>query len=211
MDFRPGRLSLLSASFISALFVGGCAVTLAQPYDEKLLTDTEAIFKKASSMIDDGIANSPKTDDERAAIPKPESHPAHASRVEGRYASLSTDADALILRALSKSEEVDRIGQKLQDQINDLVEKSLPSQCDDIEKELGLATTSLTTKNYIDLKCLIVRWKAQHSDPKLTKNTGILKSTNWELRRSTIFSATLAIQKAETSKKKQYSLIQQPI
>lgn len=153
-------------------------------------------------MIDDGIANSPKTDEDRAAIPKPESHSAHVSKFEGRYAALSTDADALILRALSKAEEVDWVGQKLQGQINNLVENSLPSQCDEIEKELGLATTSLTVKNYIDLKCLIVRWKAQHSDPKLTKDTGILKRTNWELRKSTIFSATLAIQKAETSKKK---------
>lgn len=202
MNFRLGRLSFVTASIVAALFVGGCAVTLVQPYDEKLLTDTEAVFKKASTMIDDGIANSPKTDDQRAAIQKPESHFAHVSKFEGRYAALSTDADALILRALSKAEEVDRIGQKLQGQINDLVENSLPSQCDDIEKELGLNTTSLTVKNYIDLKCLIVRWKAQHSDPTLTKGTGILKRTNWDLRKSTMFSATLAIQKAETSKKK---------
>lgn len=202
MNFRPGRLSFVAASIIAAWLVGGCAVTLVQPYDEKLLADTEAIFKKASSMIDDGIANSPRTDDERAAIPEPESHSAHVSKFESRYAALSTDADALILRALSQSEEVDRIGQELQGQISDLVEKSLPSQCDDIEKELGMATTSLTVKNYIDLKCLVVGWKAQHSDPKLTQDTGILKRTNWELRKSHIFSAILAIQKAESSKKK---------
>lgn len=202
MSFRPCRLSFVTASFVAALFVGGCAVTLVQPYDEKLLNDTEAIFKRASSIIDDGVSNSPKTDDQRAAIQKPESHSAHISQFQGRYAALSTDADALILRALSKAEEVDRIGQKLQGQINALVENSLPSQCDDIEKELGLASTSLAVKNYIDLKCLIVRWKAQHSDPTLTQGTGILKRTNWELRKSAIFSATLAIQKAEASKKK---------
>ncbi len=202
MNIRPVRLSFITVFILAALFEGGCAVTLVQPYDEKLLTDTEAIFKKASSMIDDGIANSPKTDEERSAIAKPENHLAHVSKFEGRYAALSTDADALILRALSKADEVDRIGQKLQGQINELVEKSLPLQCKDIEMELGLATTSLTVKNYIDLKCLIVRWKAQHSEPDLTRGTGILKRTNWELRKSTIFSATLAIQKAETSKKK---------
>ncbi|EPU3919142.1 hypothetical protein [Aeromonas hydrophila] len=202
MNFRLAHLLFATVYIVAALFVGGCAVTFVQPYDEKLLTDTEAIFKKASSMIDEGIANSPKTDNQRGAIKKPESHSAHVSKFEGRYAALSTDADALILRALSKAEEVDRIGQKLQGHINDLVENSLPSQCDDIEKELGLNTTSLTVKNYIDLKCLIVRWKAQHSDPTLTKGTGILKRTNWELRKSAIFSATLAIQKAETSKKK---------
>lgn len=202
MNIRPGRLSFVTASLLVALFVGGCAVTLVQPYDEKLLTDTEGIFKKASSMINDGITNSPKTDQDRSAIAKPESHLAHVSKFEDRYAALSTDADALILRALSKAEEVDPIGQKLQGKINDLVEKSLPTQCNDIKEELGLATTSLTVKNFIDLKCLIVHWKAQHSDADLTKHTGILKRTNWELRKSTIFSAILAIQKAEASKKK---------
>lgn len=202
MNFRFGLLSIVTVFFAPALFLGGCAVTLVQPYDEKLLTDTEAIFKKASSMIDDGIANSPKTDEERAAILKPESHSAHVSKFEGRYAALNTDADALILRALSKAEEVDRIGQTLQGKIINLVDNSLPSQCDDIEKELGLATTSLTVKNYIDLKCLLVRWKTQHSDAKLTRNTGVLKRTNWELRKSAMFSATLAIQKAENIKKK---------
>lgn len=202
MNFKPYRLSFVTASVVAAFFVGGCAVTLVQPYDTKLLDDTEAIFKRASSMIDDGIASSPKTDEQRTRIPKPESHVAHASKFEGRYATLSTDADALILRALSKADEVDRIGQKLQDQINKLVDESLPSQCDAIETELGSAVTSLTVKNYIDLKCLIVRWKAQHSDPSLTKGTGILKQSNWELRKSAIFSATLAIQKTEISKKK---------
>lgn len=200
MNIRTGRLSMVTVSILATLFVGGCAVTLVQPYDEKLLTDTEAIFKKASSMIDDGITNSPNTDEERSAIAKPESHLAHVSKFDGRYAALSTDADALILRALSKTEEVDQIGRKLQGQINELVEKSLPSQCDDIEDELGLAATSLTVKNYIDLKCLIVRWNAQHSEPALTKGTSILKRTNWELRRSTIFSTILAIQRAETTK-----------
>ena len=61
MNFRLGRLSFVTASIVAALFVGGCAVTLVQPYDEKLLTDTEAVFKKASTMIDDGIANSRKS------------------------------------------------------------------------------------------------------------------------------------------------------
>lgn len=202
MSIKLSRFWIVTASFLSAFLVGGCAVTLVQPYDEKLLTDTEAIFKKASSMIDDGISNSPKTDEDRSVISKPERHLAHASKFEGRYSELSTDADALILRALSKADDVDRIGQKLQVQIIKLVDESLPSQCDDVEKDLGVITTSLTVKNYIDLKCLIVRWKAQHSDPDLTKRTGILKRVNWELRKSTIFSAILAIQKAETSKKK---------
>lgn len=201
MSVHIKRALLVTATLTTVLFIGGCAITLVQPYDDKLLADTETVFKKASAMIDDGVANSPKTDDERSAIKTPASHHAHVSKFDDRYAALGTDADALILRALSKSEEVDRIGQKLQEQITDLIEKSLPSQCSNLERELGVSTTSLTVKNYIDLKCLVVRWKAQHSDTQITKGTGILKQSNWELRKSAIFSATLAIQRAEGSKK----------
>jgi hypothetical protein len=202
MNFRIRRTLFVIVILIGTLFASGCPTRLVAPYDEKLLTDTEAIFKTAASMIDDGIGNSPNTDSERSGIKEPESHPAHISKFEGRYAALATDADALILSALSKN-DVDRIGEKLQGQINDLIEKSLPSQCDNIEQELAISTNSLTVKNYIDLKCLLVRWKAQHSDPKLTRNTGILKRSNWELRKTAIFSAILAIQKAESSKKQQ--------
>lgn len=201
MNIQVKRILLVVASLAVISLTSGCAVTVLQPYDEKLLTDTESLFKKASAMIDDGIANSPKTDDERSAIQKPTDHLAHASKFEARYGALGTDTDALILRALSKSQDVDKVGEKLQQKINDLVESALPSQCDDIESELGISTSSLTVKNYIDLKCILVRWKAQHSDAKLTRNTGILKRTNWELRKSAIFSVTLAIQRAETSKK----------
>lgn len=202
MNNQINRILFVLMTITVIPLTSGCAVTLLQPYDEKLLTDTESVFKKASAMIDDGIANSPKTDDERSAIQATADHPAHASKFEARYAALGTDADALILRALSKSQDVDDAGEKLQKKINELVESSLPSQCDDIEGELGVSTSSLTVKNYIDLKCVFVRWKAQHSDAKLTRNTGILKKTNWELRKSAIFSVTLAIQRAETSKKR---------
>ena len=184
---------------VVALIVAGCPVSLVQPYDEKLLNDTEALFKKASAMIDDGIASSPRTDDERAGISKPPVHPAHESKFEGRYNSLATDADALILRAISKSKDVDPIGEKLQQKINDLIEGALPIQCEELEGELA-AAKSLTVKNYVDLRCLLVRWKAQHSDSGLTRDTGILKRTNWELRKAAIFSAVLAINRAEMSK-----------
>lgn len=201
MNINKSRYLYSLVGAVLLLLVGGCATSLVQPYDEKLLTDTEALFKKTSAMIDEGIEKSPKTDEVRLAIVKPEDHPAHFSKFEERYRTLGTDADALILRALSKSQDVSPIGEKLQKKIIDLVEEALPTQCDDIEVDLGISTSSLTVKNYIDLKCILVRWKAQHSDPKLTQNTLILKRTNWELRKSAIFSATLAIQKAETSKK----------
>lgn len=198
------KISRTLYSFVGAvlmLLLGGCAVSLVQPYDEKLLTDTEVLFKKTSAMIDEGIEKSPEKDEDRLAIVEPENHPAHFSKFAERYRTLETDADALILRALSKSQEVSPIGEKLQNQIIDLVEKAVPTKCKDIENDLRISTSSLTVKNYIDLKCIVVNWKGQHSDAKLTKETLILKRTNWELRKSAIFSAILAIQKAETSKK----------
>lgn len=190
----------------------GCSTTLVQPYDEKLLIDTEAIFKKASAMIDDGTAKSPKTDNARAAIKtmaaapnalqKLSEHPAHASKFATRYNELATDSDALILRALSKSQEVGATGNKLQEKIERLIQESIPTVCPELDAEFGSLTSSLTVKNYIDLKCILVKWKSQHSDVKLTDSTEILKQSNWELRRSTLFSAILAIQRAETAKKK---------
>lgn len=199
---RPQALKALCSALMATLLLlsGGCYVTLVQPYDEKLLTETEAIFKKASAMIDDGIAASPTTDENRSSIKKPEDHPAHISKFDERYRSLSTDADALVLRALAKSQDVSPVGDKLQKKISDLIEQALPSQCEDLEGEPGVSTSSLTVKNYIDLKCILVRWEAQHADVKLTQGTQILKRTNWELRKTTIFGAILAIQKAETSK-----------
>ncbi len=191
-----------------AFLLSSCKSILVQPYDEKLITDTETLFKKASEMIDDGIANSPVTDETRKAILRPSDHPGHFSKFKSRYESLDTDANALILRAMSKSENIDKVGESLQEKVNELIDKSLPSQCSSLESDLGINSNSLTVKNYIDLKCIIVNWKAQHSNTdayqdsnNITDGTQILKRANWELRKSTIFTATLAIQRAEMSKK----------
>lgn len=210
LQFR--RLSLSFLASCTLALVSGCAVTLVQPYDEKLLTDTEALFKKASSMIDDGMTKSPKTDDERNQLkaqasaqnsPKPlADHPAHVSKFEPRYNDLAVDADALILRALSKAQEVGPLGNRLQKGIEKLIEENIPSACADLEANFRAMTASLTVMNFVDLKCLLVRWKDQHHDTTLTRDTGILKKTNWELRKSTIFAASVAIVQAETSKKK---------
>ena len=194
------RLLRLGLAAFCSLFLAACTVTLVQPYDEKLLNDTEEVFKKASAMIDAGIASSPGTDDERASISDPSEHPGHVTKFSDSYASLKLDADALILRALAGSRTVDPIGDELQTEIEKLIEQALPNGCDDLQGELAIRSPSLTVKNYVDLKCIFVRWKAQHADPNLTQNTQVLKKVNWELRRSAVFSAVLAIQSAETSK-----------
>ena len=180
----------------------GCALTLVQPYDEKLVNDTEAIFKKASAVVDDGISRSPRTDDERAALRPPTASDAHYAKFEPHYNALLRDADALILRSLAGSGEIGAVGNKLQQKIEGLIESAIPSACPDVDQELRDLSASLTVRNYIDLKCFFINWKAQHGDMQRTGQTQILKKANWEARKGALFGIVLAIQKAETFKKK---------
>lgn len=192
--------SLVVGMTISSLVIlAGCSTTLVSPYDEKLVTNTEAFYKKAAGIIEEGRAVSPKTDDARKQIVNPEKHEGHYSKFEGKYNQLIIDSEALILRAMVNSDEIDHVGQKLQAKLSDLIETSIPSKCKDIKDEFG--KTSLTASNYIDLKCIITKWKEEHSDQAFTQNTQILKKANWEGRKQIIFNAVLAIQNAETFKK----------
>ncbi|MBI5925630.1 MAG: hypothetical protein HY836_08505 [Aquabacterium sp.] len=204
MPQKVGRLFMGAAIVLGALLnLGGCTTTLVQPYDEVLLNDTQSLFKKASAMVNDGIAKSPRTDHDRAAFKdKPTTHPAHVAQFEARYAELGSDSDALILRALSRSQQVSATGQSLESKVEELIEKHIPNACPDVDAELGTLSTGLTVRNYLDLKCLLLKWHEQHADLDVTESTGILKRSNWELRRATLFAAVLAIEKAELAKKK---------
>ena len=190
----------LLLAFLLFSFTSGCSVKLVQPYDEKLVTDTEAFYKKAARIIEHGRAVSPKTNEERKAISEPSKHPGNFSQFEPKYNDLLIDTEALIMRAMAGSNEIDRTGQKLQAKLEDLIETNIPSVCEGLAEEFG--KTSLTVKNYIDLKCIVSKWKVQHADPRLTRNTMILKKANWEGRKKSIFDAVLAIQKAEAFKRK---------
>lgn len=188
---------------VAAFTLQGCGAMLVQPHDEVLLDHTESLFKKASTMINDGVGKSPRTDAERARFKdKPAEHPAHLSQFEARYDELGSDADALILRALARSQKVSPAAQVLERKIEDLIEKNIPSSCPELDAEFDQMSAGLTVRNYIDLRCLLTRWKAQHGDDRVTDATGIMKRINWELRRSTLFAAVLAIQKAELAKTK---------
>ncbi|MBL7186553.1 MAG: hypothetical protein ISS70_09515 [Phycisphaerae bacterium] len=180
--------------------LSSCATELVAPYDEGLVTGTEAFYKKAAGIIDEGIRVSPRTDQERERIQDPNNHDAHFSRFEPKYSDLLVDSEALVLRAITGSYEIDKVGQKLQEKIDEFIEKQIPSVCQGLSEEFG--KTSLTTKNYIDLMCIVSKWKERHENKELTRNTLILKRANWEGRKKTIFNAILAIQKAESKKKK---------
>jgi hypothetical protein len=192
--------AVLTVGFV-LLLVTACTLTLVQPYDEKLFNDTETFYKKAATVIEEGKSVSPTTDDQRAAIAKPAEHPAHISAFESKYDELIVDSEALILRATAESEKIDAAGQAIQAEIDDLIEASLPSKCPEVQAEVG--KVSLTAKNFVDLKCLILKWRAEHGDKELTKGTSILKKANWEGRKVVLFNTIMAIQKAEAFKKKQ--------
>ena len=198
-SWRSRHAIVLLAIGIVMLLFSGCAVRVVQPYDDKLFNDTETFFKNADAMIESGKSVSPRDDKERSSIAKPDQHPGHVSAFESKYNQLLVDSDALILRAIANGQVVDYLGSKIQKKVNAAIDDSLPSSCEDLAKDEAKA--SLTAMNFVDLKCLVIGWKNQHADQKLTQGTGILKRGNWEGRKITLFDAILAIQKAEGFKK----------
>ena len=180
--------------------LAGCMPRLVQPHDEALVTATEALYAEAAEMIDDGIAASPRTDAERDAFRPSTRSDGHYSRYEPRYDKLIRASDLMILRAMAGSDGVDRLGQTLQAKIEAAIDNAVPSVCAELTDSFNeLGATSLTVRNQVDLKCLLTRWKEQHADPALTRNSLILKRANWETRRASLFRVVLAIQRAQLS------------
>ncbi len=198
---RLHRELLPTTLVLLALCLSGCMPRLVQPYDEALVTGTEALYAEASAVIDDGVATSPRTDAERDAIRPPTKSDGHFSRFEPRYDQLIRATDLMILRAMAGSEDIDGLGRKLQAKIEEAIENAVPSVCAELTERFNeLGATSLTVRNHVDLKCLLTRWKEQHADSELTRNTFILKRANWETRRASLFRIVLAIQRAQLSK-----------
>lgn len=195
------RIPIITLFFI---FLSGCTTVLVSPYDEKLVSDTEAFYKKAAEVIEEGRMESPVNDQERENIENPSMHGGHFSQFERKYNSLITDAEALLLRSIASDNKIGSDGQELQAEISELINTTIPSNC----KELSIqfAEASLTTKNYVDLKCIILEWKNQHTDMNLTNNTRILKKANWEGRKTLVFNVVLNIQKAEGFKRQKTEL-----
>lgn len=184
-----------------AFCLSGCMPRLVQPYDQTLVTGTEALYAEASAMIDEGVAVSPRSDAERDAIRSPAKSDGHLGAFSTRYDALIRASDLMILRAMAGSEEIDALGQKLQAKIEEAIENAVPSVCAELSAQFDeLGAASLTVRNQVDLKCLLTRWKEQHADPEFTRKTLILKRANWEARRASLFRIVLAIQRAQLSK-----------
>lgn len=190
---------LLSVFFVA---LSGCSlVTLVQPYDADLYSNTESFYKKSSEVIAKGISVSPKTNGERDGITHSdiEKHPGHYNQFKSDYSSLLIDVNSLILRALANSGDIASKAQEVHTKIENAITKSIPDKCDDLQNEFS--EVSLTTRNYIDLKCLIGKWESQHNSKDTSGQKLILKKANWEARSKSLFQGILAIQKAEASKK----------
>ena len=188
---------LILALFL--LLLNDCTIKLVQSYDEQLIKKTEAFYEKAAGMIEEGLMVSPRTDEERSKITDPINHKGHYSNFEKTYRKLITDSELLIMRALSKSNEIDPLGNKIQSILDSLIETTIPSVCRGLAEEFG--TTSLTVKNYIDLKCIVTKWKDRHADSTFTEGKLIIKRVNWEARKNLLFNAILLIQRTEGFKK----------
>jgi len=186
-------------SVCTVIVATGCSVALVQPYDEKLVDETDAFYKKAALLLSEGQAVSPRTDEERAVISNPSQHPGHFSKFVARYDVLIVDSEALILRAASQSGRAGDLGRRLQSKIGELIDNTSEVKCDAISEDVR--KSSLTVANYVDLQCLVIRWRDRHNDTSLTGGKHILKRSNWEGQKLTLFNAVLAIQSAERFKK----------
>ncbi|MGH8380815.1 hypothetical protein [Pseudomonas sp.] len=201
MNF-PARLLIFPALLIS-LILFGCTVTLVQPYDAELYKNTEAFYKKASTMILKGQSSSPTTPQQLAGIPPKTAsdNPGHFSKFQNDYDELLVDSNALILRSLANSGSVDEIGKQTQAKIEGVIKGNVTSECDTAQQDFP--SVDLTTRNYIDLKCLVAKWKKEHQGPAgASSSKQILKKANWEGREKTLFDSILAIQSAEAFKNK---------
>lgn len=196
---RHTTFSILMAVVFLVMSTAGCTTRLVQPYNEKILYDTEAFYKKAALMIEEGRAVSPITDEEREAISIPAGNPAHVSAFAAKYDALVVDSETLLLGAMTGDGQISSAGTSIQNKIQELIEETLPTPCPELRAELEKA--GLTAANFADLKCLILKWRAEHGDKTLTRGTGILKKSNWEGRKVVLFTTILAIQNAESFKK----------
>ena len=193
--FRPCSRFLFrfTAVFILLLFLAGCGAVIVQPYDAGLVDKTEAIYRKGAEMIMKGWAVSPRTDSQRAALEAAGDSPAAFSHFEAQYDGLILDTEILILRAMSGSMDIGPAGEKIQSRVEELIQADVPSMCPGLQEEFG--SISLTARNYVDLKCLFLRWKEQH------RERGILKKANWEGRKIALFDIIYAIDRAESFKR----------
>lgn len=188
---------MIMASALSALpLVTGCTLTLVQPYDAQLYENTEQFYTHAATLLLEGEYSSPANTRQLAALSPQQAneHPGHYSHFQPQYDKLLVESNTLILRSLVNTGTVSEPGKRLQANVERFLQRNFSAQCDTLQKDFPDA--DLTTRNYIDLKCLVAKWQDEHhqADKK------ILYKANWQGRSRTLFYGILALQSAEASK-----------
>jgi hypothetical protein len=175
------------------LSLPGCTTTtLVQPHDEQLLAGSEQFYRKAATIIEHSKLQSP------ASRPTTEehSHPGHIANMDNLYAELIIDTNILLLRAIANSSQLDTSGQRIQSKISQYIDSTLPSNCDNSTDDIRAEFSSLTVRNFIDLKCLIVTWQAQHE----AAPGKVLTRADWSRRHVSLIRFIMAVQQAEIAK-----------
>jgi hypothetical protein len=176
------------------LLVQSCTVTLVQPYDEKLVEATESFYKDTSLAIEDARERSPINRD-NIDPNKPEENTGHFSKYTTFYSKAKVNANALIIRAMVNSGKIDKIATDIHKEIEEVISKSLPSNCENDRATISGEIT-LTLQNYLDLKCLVTHWEVQHKGAPYE----VFRKSNWESRQLSLMRMIVNIQKAESFK-----------
>lgn len=187
---------LLARTFSCILLIviiSGCTtVKFVQPYDDSLITGIQEFYKSTAKFVENGKQVSPPTRPDSEDL----SNKGHLSHYQDGYSNLVIEVNNLIIRSMVNSVKVDELGKSMQDKVEQLIDESIPSVCAGTQARLGKEFTSLTVKNFADLKCLVSRWKVQHENaPSKTLTSG-----DWQRRHTTLMNVVIEIQRAESFK-----------
>lgn len=176
-------------------------LTLVQPYDERLVDGTEAFYKVAAAFVENARAASP----EQRPATASQGDSGHLSEFESGYANLLVEANALLLRAMVNSSQVDKLGQTAQSKISEFISEQVPTNCQGSSAMLGEEFVSLTVQNFLDLKCLVSHWRVQHEQAPCKGSAQpaicqVLTNGAWQRRQMALTAMVFAIQQAESAK-----------
>jgi len=191
-DIRTKLIFKAILMLVMLVLLSCTTVKFVQPYDEALIDGVQNFYKTSATFLDDAKVKSP--------IERPtnsdSSSPGHLSHYENGYDRLVIEANLLIMRAMVNSIKLSEIGVDAQSAVSNFINEKLPSACVEDTADLGGGFTSLTVKNFADLKCIITNWKVQH-----TQAPGqIMTQGDWERRHKTLINAIISIQQAENFK-----------
>ncbi|QHG64931.2 hypothetical protein [Pseudomonas putida] len=183
---------LIASALLSTAVLSGCTVTLAQPYDAELYKNTEDFYKNAATLLLKGERASPVSKQQLSTLRAKDArqHPGHFSRFQAEYDELLVESNTLILRALTNAGALSEPGKQLHARVEQSLEEQLGNQCDVLQRDFPDA--DLTTRNYVDLKCLVSRWQHEHQQASYQ----VLNKAIWQNRKNTLFDSILAIQAA---------------